>query len=149
MTHTFTRQLLHIVFSTKGRQPLIAPEIRPRLYGYMRTISDDLRVTIVALNGVEDHVHLVADLPAALSTAEYLTKLKAHSSRWTRGEFPELDFWWQRGYGAFSVSPSNLSTVQGCVDRQEQHHAKMSFDEELRKIVASHGLVFDERALLE
>jgi REP element-mobilizing transposase RayT len=149
MSHTFTRQLLHIVFSTKMRQPLLTPDLQPRMFGYIRTISNDLNVKVLALNGMADHVHLAVDLPAALSTAEYLTKMKANSSRWFRREFSNFDFSWQRGYGSFSVSPSKLAEVQAYIDNQERHHASQSFEEELRNLVANHGLEFDERALLE
>lgn len=147
MSHTFTRQLLHIVFSTKHRQPLLTPDVKPRMYGYMRTISEDLGVVVLGLNGVEDHVHLAVDLPPKLSTAEYLTKMKANSSRWFRRQFPRLDFGWQRGYGAFSVSPSRLPELQRYIDIQEAKHAELSFEEEIRKIVEGHGVPFDARSL--
>ena len=149
MTHTFTRQLLHIVFSTKLRRPLMTAEVRPRMFGHLRTISGDLGVEVLGLNGVEDHIHLAADLPAALSTAEYLTKMKANSSRWFRKQFPKVGFSWQRGYGSFSISPSKLPEVQTYIDEQERHHAKQSFENELRKLVKNHGLEFDPRAMLE
>lgn len=105
-------------------------------------------MAVLALNGIEDHVHLAVDLPASLSTAEYLTKLKANSSRWYRRKF-DAAFSWQRGYGAFSISPSKLAEVQTYIDNQETHHARQTFEEELRKLVANHGMQFDERALLE
>ncbi|MCZ7607877.1 MAG: IS200/IS605 family transposase [Planctomycetota bacterium] len=148
MSHSYTRQLLHIVFSTKERQPFLHAEVRPRMLGYLRTVANDLNTTVLALNGVDDHVHILVDLPAALSTAEFLTKLKANSSRWFRKLFPKVDFRWQRGYGAFSVSPSKLEEVRGYIDRQETHHQKHSFEEEIRKLVKNHGLEFDERFFL-
>ena len=148
MSHVYARQLLHIVFSTKERRPQLTPEVRPRMLGYLRTVATDLNTTVLALNGVEDHVHLLVDLPPSLSTSELLTKLKANSSRWFRKEFPKIGFRWQRGYGAFSVSPSKLDDVRGYIDRQEEHHKKSSFEEEIRKLVQSHGFEFDERAFL-
>ncbi len=148
MSHSYTRQLLHIVFSTKERQPFLHAEVRPRMLGYLRTVANDLNTTVLALNGVDDHVHILVDLPAALSTAEFLTKLKANSSRWFRKLFPKVDFRWQRGYGAFSVSPSKLEEVRGYIDRQEAHHQKHSFEDEIRKLVKNHGLEFDERFFL-
>jgi putative transposase len=147
MTHTFTRQLLHIVFSTKERRPLLTAERRPRMFGYLRSVADDHGVTVPALNGVEDHVHLLIDLPPVLGTAEFMTKLKSNSSRWFRRQFHQPEFRWQRGYGAFSVRPSKLSEVQAYIDRQEEHHARTSFEDELRRIVQNHGLEFDERVL--
>ncbi|MCB9894589.1 MAG: IS200/IS605 family transposase [Planctomycetes bacterium] len=149
MAHTYTRQLLHIVFSTKDRRPHLTPDRRPRMLGYLRTVSEDLGVTLLRSNGVEDHVHLLIDLPASLSTAEFMQKLKANSSRWFRKQFTAVDFHWQRGYGAFSVRESKAADVCGYIDRQEQHHKKSSFENELRKLVASHGLEFDERTFLE
>jgi REP element-mobilizing transposase RayT len=148
MSHSYTRQLLHVVFSTKERRPFLHAEVRPRMLGYLRTVANDLNTTVLALNGVDDHVHILVDLPAALSTAEFLTKLKANSSRWFRKRFPQVDFRWQRGYGAFSVSPSKLEDVRGYIDRQEAHHQKHSFEDEIRKLVKNHGLEFDERFFL-
>ena len=148
MSHSYTRQLLHIVFSTKERRPFLHAEVRPRMLGYLRTVANDLNTTVLALNGVDDHVHILVDMPAALSTAEFLTKLKANSSRWFRKLFPKVDFRWQRGYGAFSVSPSKLEEVRGYIDRQEAHHQKHSFEDEIRKLVKNHGLEFDERFFL-
>jgi putative transposase len=88
-------------------------------------------------------------MPAKLSTAEYLAKLKANSSRWFRAEFKQMDFRWQRGYAAFSVSPSRLAELQRYIDRQEANHAELSFADEVRKLVEGHGIPFDERALQE
>lgn len=149
MSHTYTRQLLHVVFSTKERRAHLTKDVRPRMFGYIRTVAEDLGVAVLALNGVEDHVHLLIDLPASLSTAEFMQKLKANSSRWFRKQFPKVDFRWQRGYGAFSVSESKLEDVRGYIDRQEEHHKKSSFEDEIRKLVANHGLAFDERFFLE
>jgi putative transposase len=149
MAHTYTRQPLHIVFSTKKRRSHLTPDKRPRMFGCLRTVSDDLGVPVLRLNGVDDHVHLLIDLPASLSTAEYLRKLKANSSRWFRRLFPKLEFRWQRGYGAFSVSESKVDDVCGYIDRQEEHHKKNSFEDEIRKLVKNHGLEFDERFFLE
>jgi len=148
MSHAYTRQLLHIVFSTKERRSFLHVELRPRMLGYLRTLANDLNTTALALNGVDDHVHILVDLPAALSTAEFLTKLKANSSRWFRSLFPKVDFRWQRGYGAFSVSPSKLEEVRGYIDRQAAHHQKHSFEDEIRKLAKNHGLEFDERFFL-
>ena len=149
MSHTYTRQLLHAVFSTNERRPQLTPDKRPRMFGYLRTVSDDLGVAVLRLNGVDDHVHLLIDLPASLSTAEYLQKLKANSSRWFRKQFPNVEFRWQRGYGAFSVSESKVGEVCAYIDRQEEHHKKSSYEDEIRKLVKNHGLEFDERFFLE
>src|SRR5690606_6099298 len=149
MSHTYTRQLLHIVFSTKERRPHLTPDKRPRMFGYLRTVSDDLGVAVLRLNGVDDHVHLLIDLPASLSTADYLRKLKANSSRWFRKQFAEVEFRWQRSYGAFSVSESKAGEVSAYIDRQEEHHTKSSYEDEIRKLVSSHGLEFDPRFFLE
>lgn len=148
MTHTYTRQLLHIVFATKERRPFLHAEVRPRMFGYLRIVAKDLNAAVLALNGVEDHVHVLVDLPARISLAEFMTKLKANSSRWFRRQFPKDDFRWQRGYGAFSVSPSKLDDVQVYIDNQEAHHAKHSFEDEIRRLVRNHGLEFDEEFFL-
>ncbi len=110
MSHTHAANFVHCVFSTKGRRDLIPAELQERLYAYLTGIADNLGFKILAAGGISNHVHLLIRLPPALSLAEAMQKLKANSSRWL-GE-NGVQFEWQKGYGAFSVSPSLLKTVQ-------------------------------------
>ena len=128
MSHTHAANFVHCVFSTKGRRDLISAELQEELYAYLTGIADNLGFKILAAGGTSNHVHLLIGLPPALTLAEVVQKLKANSSRWL-GE-NGMPFEWQKGYGAFSVSPSLLPTVLAYVRNQVEHHKKRSFEEE-------------------
>jgi REP element-mobilizing transposase RayT len=119
------------LFSTKDRQPLIQPEIKSDLYAYMGGIIASLRGKPVLINGPKDHVHVLFVLPASLSLSELMEKLKANSSKWAAKRWPALRFSWQAGYTAFSVSQSKLGEVKAYVLRQEEHHRKRTYREEV------------------
>ncbi|HKS97259.1 MAG TPA: IS200/IS605 family transposase [Terriglobia bacterium] len=146
MAHTYTKLLAHFIFSTKDRAPNLHPSARAELFPYMLGILRNIDTTVLALNGSADHVHLLAALPPILSVAEAMRVLKANSSRWAnerglvRGRFA-----WQEGYGAFSVSQSNVSAVAHYIARQEEHHRKITFQEEFLEFLKKHGIVYDER----
>src|SRR5450755_4384046 len=107
MPHSFVSFLIHAVFSTKDRQPTLAPELSSRLFPYMGGIIRELHGTPLAVNGPADHVHLLLSIPANVSVAEALRVVKANSSRWVHEQFPaQSGFAWQSGYGAFTVSRS-------------------------------------------
>jgi len=143
MSHTHAANFVHCVFSTKARRPLIPAELQERLYAYMIGIAHNLGLKILAAGGTSNHVHLLIALPPAMALAEAMQKLKANSSRWL-GE-NGVEFEWQKGYGAFSVSRSNIDEVSKYVARQEQHHRKTSFQEEFLALLKKHGLEYDER----
>jgi putative transposase len=131
MSHTYTNLLSHVVFSTKDRQPLIDAELKPRLLGYMNGIANENGGSVLSLNAMPDHLHLLWELPATISMSESLRVLKTNSSRWVRETFgSRKQFAWQTGYGAFSVSRSNVSAVARYVESQEIHHQKRTFDAE-------------------
>src|ERR1700687_975270 len=102
--------ILHLIFSTKQRLPLIKPEIRADLFAYLGGIIHEMRCTAVIINGAADHVHVLARIRPAHSPAEIVRAIKANSSRWIH-EKGEPEFAWQAGYGAFSVSESNVEAV--------------------------------------
>ncbi len=110
MSHTHAANFVHCVFSTKERRDLIPAELQPRLYAYLTGIADNLGFKILGIGGTSNHVHLLIGLPPALTLAEAVQKLKANSSRWLRENGSQFE--WQKQYGAFSVSPSLLPTVQ-------------------------------------
>src|SRR5882757_5675481 len=112
MSHTYTRLLVHAIFSTKDRQPVITADLKPRLLAYMGDIAHDLKAKALATNAVTDHVHLLLSLPATVSVAELLRVAKANSSKWVHDTWPDRHFGWQTGYGAFSVSESNEDQVR-------------------------------------
>ena len=141
MSHTHAANFVHCVFSTKDRHDMIPAELQERLYAYLIGIADNLGFNILATGGTSNHVHLLIGLPPALTLAETIQKLKANSSRWL-GEH-RVQFEWQKGYGAFSVSPSLLKTVQAYIRNQAEHHRKRSFEEEFRALLEKSGISYD------
>src|SRR5688572_7202649 len=116
MAHTFTNLLFHIIFSTKNREPSLDKTLKPRLFPYMGGIARNVKGTLLNINGPKDHVHLLLVLPADITLAESIRVLKANSSKWVHDTFPDRkSFAWQQGYSAFSVSRSNVRTVQAYI----------------------------------
>ena len=149
MATTYTKLLYHLVFSTKRRAPLIKAELRDPLYAYIGGIVRDHRGALMAAGGMPDHVHLLVNLRAVPSVARHLQEIKGSSSRWVNENHPELGFAWQTGYGAFSVSESNVPEVIRYINDQEAHHQRMSFKEELIRLLKRHGIEYDERYLFD
>ena len=148
MSDSYTNLLYHIVFSTKERRPLITPECELRLYEYIGGIIRGVGSISLELNGTENHVHLLAKLRPDRALSDVLRKLKANASGWMHDVFPAVaDFSWQRGYGAFTVSQSNVEEVRDYLMRQKEHHAKISFRDEFIQFLIANGIEFDERYL--
>ena len=146
MPQSLSQVIIHIIFSTKNREPWIDGDVRPRLHAYLATVGRDNGSEVYRVGGVEDHVHLVATLPRTLTQADLLEEIKKHSSRWVKEIDPKYaGFAWQRGYGAFSVSRSQLDAVIAYIDGQEEHHRKVTFQDEYRSFLKKHGVEFDER----
>ena len=141
MAHTYTCMLIHCVFATKGREPLLTPEIRCELWPYLANIFNEIHVKIIAANGASDHAHLLLSLPTTISVADVLKKAKGASSRWINIRFGNLSkFAWQKGYAAFSIGVNLLDTTSSYIRHQETHHARQTFDDELHQFVTRHGL---------
>jgi REP element-mobilizing transposase RayT len=150
MAHTFTNLLTHVIFSTKDRTPSIDAELRPQLFAYMGGIVREHNGTALMVNGTADHVHLLLRLPPTISLAETTRVLRTNSSRWIHEKWPSRStFGWQTGYGAFSVSQSNVSAVLRYIANQEEHHRKVSFQEEFVAYLRRHGIEYDERYIWE
>ena len=146
MPQSLSKVLIHIIFSTKDREPFLDSGVRPRMHAYLATMCRDLGGELVRVGGVADHVHIVTTLPRTVSQAEMIEQIKKASSKWIK----EVDtryglFFWQRGYGAFSVGPSQLDAVLQYVDGQQEHHRTRTFQEEYRELLRKHGVDFDER----
>src|SRR5271166_5169351 len=145
MGHTYTSTLFHVVFSTKERRALIKePE---KLWAYIAGTARNLGYEPMAVGGTENHLHLLLRLPGHVAVAEAAQKLKANSSRWL-GENGTW-FGWQHGYGAFSVSPSNLEAVRRYVQTQPEHHRRHSFEDEFVALLVKSGVTFDKAGLFE
>jgi len=146
MSHTCLQY--HMVFSTKQRGCFLNGEITPRLVDYIGGIVRGLGGTLLGGNGPEDHIHLAPILPPTLAIADVLRDIKSNSSRWLRETFPSLrGFGWQDGYSAFSVSQSVMPLVLDYTREQQKHHKKMTFEEEITRLLQQHGIKFDPRFL--
>jgi putative transposase len=142
MSHAHAANFVHCVFSTKGRLDRIPVELQEKLYAYLIGIAGNLGFSILAAGGTANHVHLLICLPPSLTLAEVVQKLKANSSRWFGSGFE-----WQKGYGAFSVSPSLEAAVQAYIRNQEEHHRKRSFEEEFVVMLRKSGVAYDAERL--
>jgi REP element-mobilizing transposase RayT len=150
MAHSYAQLYYHIVFSTKHRERCIDAELEPRLHAYLGGIVRNLEGAALTVGGVEDHVHILASLRAKTAPADAIGKIKANSSGWVHDEWPtRREFAWQVGYGAFSVSHSNLEEVNRYVENQKQHHRTMTFEEEFIALLKRHGIEYDPRFVLD
>ena len=148
MGNSFRCLRYHFVFSTKNRAPQLTPELRPRLYDYIGGIFKNENGQLFAVGGTADHVHLLASIHSSVSVSDMLRKVKGNSSKWIHETFPEhKGFAWQEGYGAFSVSQSNVEQVRRYIEQQEEHHRQISFDEEFIEFLERHGICYDKRYL--
>ena len=146
MPQSFGSLHCHIIFSTKDREPWLDLDVRPRMHAYLATICRDLGADVVRVGGVADHVHVVTTLPRTVSQAQFIEQIKKVSSKWLKTLDVRLHgFFWQRGYGAFSVSLSQLGAVLRYVDTQREHHRTRTFQEEYRELLHKHAVDFDER----
>ena len=146
MSQSFTNLLYHLIFSTKDRRPLIIGACQPRLYQYIGGTIRELGGLSMGIDGMEDHVHVLAKLRPDRSLSDVLRTLKAGASGWMHEVFPRLsDFSWQRGYAAFTVSQSNLAQAQRYLTNQKKHHQKVSFRDEFIEFLKANEIEFDER----
>jgi putative transposase len=145
MSHTCGNILLHLIFSTRERRPLIKPEFRDDLFAYLGGIIREMNGAALIINGTADHVHVLLRARPAHAPAEIARVVKTNSSRWIRERFPE--FSWQTGYGVFSVSESNLPAVAKYIASQEEHHKRHSFQDEFRTFLAKNKIAVDEKYL--
>ncbi len=146
MAQSLSKVILHVIFSTKNREPWLNSDVRPRMHAYLATICRDVDADFVHVGGVADHIHIVTTLPRTLSQAQLIEQIKKTSSKWIKAlDVRYRGFFWQRGYGAFSVSPSQLDSVVEYVDKQQGHHRRRTFQEEYRELLHKHGVDFDER----
>jgi len=146
LSHSFAANRLHAVFSTKERRDLIAKEIQPKLWAYIAGIGRNHAMVVRAVGGAANHAHALFRLPADLALAKAIYLLKSNSSRWMSEQGSR--FAWPDGYGAFSVSASNLDAVIRYIQNQEAHHRKVSFEQEFLSLLKKHGVKFDPKYAL-
>jgi REP element-mobilizing transposase RayT len=146
MANTYTSLHYHLIFSTKNREPWIRPDIEQRIWEYLGGIARQNGMKALQIGGIEDHVHLILAIPATLALSKGLQLLKGASSKWIHETFPDLaTFQWQDGYGAFTVSKSQLSDVLDYVAHHHEHHKHRTFQDEYRTWLHNHGIEYDER----
>jgi putative transposase len=146
VAHTAGNLVVHLIFSTKGRRPLMTSEIRTDLFAYLGGIIREMHGTALIINGTADHVHVLARIRPVQSAAEVARVVKTNSSRWVREKW-NLNFAWQTGYGAFSVSESNVPAVSRYISTQEEHHRKRTFQEEYVAFLKKNKVPYDERCI--
>ena len=148
MPQSLAKVVVHLVFSTKNRTSRLQGEgLRQELFAYMATIlRNNVDSPAILINGVEDHVHVLGLLSRKFAIMDVVQEAKTETSKWLKKQSPALStFAWQAGYGIFSVSESNIPAVKSYVEKQEDHHRRMSFQDEFRELCKRHGIEWDER----
>jgi putative transposase len=147
MPQSLAQIYLHIVFSTKNRQPFLQDSaIRDEAHKYFGGTCNKLGCPVLCVGGAADHVHVLCRFGRTLSVADLLKGLKQDSSIWLKTKGPAFaDFYWQNGYGAFSVSPGHVDVLRGYLANQDEHHRTETFQEEFRRLLTKYGLQWDER----
>lgn len=142
MPHSIVKNRVHVIFSTKGREKIISPELQPRLWAFMGGIARHNGFAVMMAGGVADHAHVLLDIPAKLDLAKAVQLIKGGSSKWCNEHLPAR-FAWQEGYYAISVSPSHREPVSRYIQNQVTHHAKQRFEDELLDLLRKSGIEFD------
>ncbi|MDB6126197.1 MAG: Transposase [Verrucomicrobia bacterium] len=146
MPQSLARLRVHLIFSTKNRDPLLHDSIHDALHRYIAVVLQNLDCPATIINSVEDHIHLLFELSRTIAMSSAVEEIKKTSSKWmkTQGE-PFSKFAWQSGYGAFAVSESNVAAVREYIANQREHHRVKTFQEEYRVFLERHGVSYDER----
>ena len=150
MPGTYSQMLLHVVFSTKQREPWITPGVAERLYPYIGCIIRTEKGTLYEIGGVEDHIHMYFRWRPSGSVSDLMRTIKARSSKWVHDEFPALaSFAWQEGYSLFTVSKSQEAAVKRYIAGQREHHKTEDFKVELLRLLKLHEVEFEEKYLFD
>jgi REP-associated tyrosine transposase len=150
MPGMYSQLLLHIVFSTKNRQPWIRRSIADRLYSYIGGIVRQEGGALYEIGGIEDHLHLLVRWRTDAAVSDLMRVVKTNSSRWIHSTFADLtEFAWQEGYAAFSVSKSQEAAVKKHLAMQEEHHRREGFRSEFLRLLQAHGVEFDDRYVFD
>jgi putative transposase len=148
MSQSLSQVIIQIIFSTKDRHPWLDSIIRPKMHAYLATVCRDCACEAYRVGGVADHVHIAARLARTISQADLLEKIKKTSSAWIKSQGEQYrSFFWQGGYGAFSIGWSQLEDLLRYIDNQEEHHRRETFQEEYLHMLRKYRVQFDERYL--
>jgi putative transposase len=146
MSQSLASILVHIIFSTKNRQPMILDEIIKDLHSYMAGISRAHDSHVHEIGGIEDHVHLLVSLPKTLSLSKLIEEIKKSSSKWIKTQGNQhANFAWQNGYGAFSIGQSVYEELRKYIQNQKNHHKKISFQDEFREFLNKYRIAYEEK----
>lgn len=150
MPQSLANIYIHLIFSTKDRFPFLTDTIRPDLHSYLATVGKNADCPILIANSVDDHIHILHRLPRTMTMAKAVETFKSPTSKWLKTQSPDLaKFSWQGGYGAFSVSESNLAPTTAYIQNQREHHRSKSFKEEFREFLEKNNLTYDEKYVWE
>ena len=150
MSQSLSFVVIHLVFSTKNREPFLTPKIEAELHPYMATIFRESKSPSLAIDGTTDHVHILFSLARVVTIADIVEEVKTSSSKWIKTKGREFsNFHWQRGYGAFSIGQSNVAALRGYIERQKEHHKRVTFQDEYRKFLKAYGIDYDEKYVWE
>ena len=144
MSHSYSNNHVHVVYSTANRKDLIPPAFEKRLYSFIAEIAREHKIPLLAAGGMPNHSHLLFLLPPTVALSDAINKFKANSSRFIRQQ-QEIDFNWQKGYGAFGVSSSQIETVTAYIRNQREHHKKRTFEEEFLALLKKSRVDYDPK----
>jgi len=147
VAHTYTKLLVHCVFSTKERRGLIPQAVQPDLWAYMGGIARTNGFVAVAVGGTENHVHLLMGIPANMPVAKAVQLIKAGSSKWLREQKGLGLFAWQEAYGAFTIGASQMAKTVSYIQNQAAHHSNRAFEEEYRALLSAYDVAHEEQHL--
>lgn len=146
MPQSIVKMFAHIIFSTKNRADLIHPDIENGLFGYIHGIVENNNAKLIIANGTKDHIHLLVSLPRKIDISELIGDIKRDSSLWVKQQDSQFrDFYWQRGYGAFSVGQTEIEVVKNYIAKQKEHQKKKDFKTEYRGFLQKYEIEFDEK----
>lgn len=146
MPQSLSSILIHLVFSTKHREPWLTPEIETELHPYLGTVFKGCDSPALIINGDRDHIHALFTLARTWTVADVVEEVKKRSSKWIKAKgTPFQQFQWQAGYGAFSVSQSQVEQVRRYITNQKAHHQQQPFQDEYRTLLQKYGIEFDEK----
>ncbi len=146
MGQSLVKNYVHLIFSTKHRAPLILPPVELELHSYLGGICNHLDCQVLKVGGYTDHVHILCMLSKKIALMKLLEELKSHSSKWIKTKGVKYgNFYWQAGYGAFSVNPSEIDRVIAYIANQHEHHRKKTFQEEYRAFLTKYNVEYEEK----
>ena len=147
MSQSLVQIYMHIVFSTKGREPFLEDRsTRDNIHLRLGGLCNELGCPVIRVGGVADHIHVLCRFGKSITVSDFHKEFKRKSSRWIKTASPDLtDFYWQSGYGAFSVSPGHVDELRRYIENQEEHHKTETFQEEFRRLLKKYGVEYDER----